>query len=139
MDELLRDLVQQRALGLCEYCHFPSEWDAAAFAFQIDHIIAQKHGGRTVAENLALACYHCNNYKGPNIAGIDPLTEQMVRLFHPRQDRWADHFQWDGPILLGLTPVGRATIEVLAINQPSYVVVRESLIEQGVFPPERSM
>lgn len=137
MDESLRNLVWQRANGLCEYCRISSEWDAAAFAFQVDHVIAQKHGGQTVADNLALACFHCNNRKGPNVAGIDPLTGQVVRLFHPRRDQWKEHFRWDGPILAGLTPIGRTTVEVLTINHPSYVAVRECLIEQAVFPPVR--
>jgi 5-methylcytosine-specific restriction endonuclease McrA len=84
--------------------------------FQIDHIIPRKHGGRTTADNLALSCFYCNSYKGPNLSGIDPMAEQIVTLFHPKRDRWEDHFQWLGPLLRGLTPVGRATITVLNIN-----------------------
>jgi hypothetical protein len=78
--------------------------------FQIDHIIAKKHGGETVSANLALSCYFCNSYKGPNIASLDPITGKLVRLFHPRKDRWAEHFVWEGPILVGLTAIARATI-----------------------------
>jgi hypothetical protein len=88
----------------------------------------------TAPENLALCCLHCNCHKGPNIAGIDPVTGELTRLFHPRRDRWRDHFEWHGPELIGRTPVGRATVSVLAINHPDYVAVRHALIAEGLFP-----
>ena len=116
----------------CEYCHFPA--DLAELSFELDHIIARKHGGPTEPDNLALACFYCNSYKGPNIAGIDPESGELVRLFHPRRDDWADHFQWEGATLAGRTPIGRATIQVLCINHPDAVSVRESLQREGVFP-----
>ena len=103
--------------------------------FQIDHIIARKHGGATVADNLALACFRCNAHKGPNVAGFDPETGELVRLFHPRKDRWEEHFRWRGPQLVSLTAIGRVTVQVLAINDPGYMAVRHALIEEGVFPP----
>jgi hypothetical protein len=102
--------------------------------FQIDHIIARKHGGPTSEDNLALACFYCNTNKGPNVAGIDPEIGELVRLFNPRKDNWAHHFSWDGPMLSGLTTIGRATIYVLRINDPEYVAVRAALIAEGVFP-----
>lgn len=83
-------------------------------------------------DNLALACLRCNSHKGPNLAGIDPDTGRMTRLFHPRQDIWDQHFRWNGPYLLGLTDVGRTTIAVL--TNPDYVALRESLIAEGLFP-----
>lgn len=129
MDEDLQQLVWQRADSHCEYCQFPARY--AYLPFQIDHIIAQKHQGETVDGNLALSCYYCNSYKGPNIAGIDPLTEQIEPLYHPRRDRWGEHFSWNGPTLIGRTPSGRATIEVLRINHPDAVAVRQLLLEQG--------
>jgi hypothetical protein len=135
MHGALFGLVWRRAKGRCEYCQMPSDWNATAFAFQIDHVVAQKHSGPTVADNLALACFHCNNRKGPNIAGIDPVSGQIVPLYHPRRQSWDDHFLWDGPILVGLTATGRATIEVLVINHPSIVAIREALMDEGVFPP----
>jgi hypothetical protein len=106
---------------------------------EIDHIIAEKHRGPTILENLALACFHCNNHKGPNIAGVDAETQTITRLFHPRQDRWSDHFSWRGAILVGTTPVGRATVEVLAINVRHRVIHRQALIDEGVFPPKGGM
>src|SRR5262245_15465507 len=92
MDSDLERLVWQRAGNRCEYCRLPAtlEW----LHFQIDHIIAQKHLGATAAENLALSCFHCNSYKGPNIAGIDPISGRVVRLFNPRRDKWSRHFAW---------------------------------------------
>jgi hypothetical protein len=103
-------------------------------SFQIDHIIAEQHGGATVLENLALACTHCNKYKRPNVAGIDPQAGEVTRLFHPRRDRWKDHFRWDGVELLGTTAIGRATVHVLNINAPLYIAIRNQLAEKGHFP-----
>jgi hypothetical protein len=130
MDEPLRSLVWDRANHACEYCRLPHRLHP--LPFQIDHVIAEKHHGPTVASNLALSCFWCNVHKGPNIAGIDPETRQIVPLFHPRNDRWNEHFRWDGPLLVGLTPSGRATIDVLDMNHPVRVALRESLIAEGV-------
>ena len=124
--------LRERAEDRCEYCHFPMS--RAELPFEVDHIIAKKHGGGSEPENLAMACFYCNSYKGPNIAGIDPETNEIVRLFHPRRDEWPHHFQWEHATLSGLTPMGRATIQVLGINHPDAVAVRESLVHEGVFP-----
>jgi len=131
MDAVLRQLVWQRAAQRCEYCQVPA--DVALLPFQIDHIIAEKHGGLTVADNLALSCERCNSHKGPNIAGH--FEGRLVPLFNPRQDRWVDHFAWAGPVLVGKTPVGRVTIDVLAINLPYRIALRAALIKEGIFPP----
>lgn len=128
----LRQLVRQRAGDCCEYCKIPQEFDEATF--QIDHIRASKHGGPTVEENLAWACFPCNNHKGPNVAGYGE-TDEIQPLFNPRQDVWDEHFQWNGPELVGKTSNGSATIRVLAINLPDRVALRRELIEEGVFPP----
>lgn len=134
MDRALEELVWKRARSRCEYCLFPAQSTEAPF--QIDHIIALKHGGATVAANLALSCYFCNSYKGPNIASLDPDSGRLVRLFHPRKDRWAAHFTWDGPLLVGETGIARATIQVLWINHPVVVETRRFLIAEGVFPAD---
>jgi hypothetical protein len=123
--------VWQRAQERCEYCQLPSGFHPAPF--QIDHITARQHGGPTVLDNLALPCIHCNRFKGPNIAGINPENGEIVRLFHPRRDIWADHFLWNGPRLEARTPFGRATIALLLINDPEVVAVRKALQEEGVF------
>jgi len=133
MDERLADEVRRRANGVCEYCRVPLE-AYPTVPFPIDHIVARQHGGRTVLGNLALSCLHCNSHKGPNIAGIDPLTKRVTRLFHPRRHRWARHFRWQGPYLIGRTAIGRTTIEVLALNDPDAVAVRGALLEGGTFP-----
>ena len=131
MDAELRHLVWQRAARRCEYCHIPA--DVALLPFQIDHIIAEKHGGSPTAENLALSCERCNSHKGPNIAGY--LEGMHIPLFNPRKDHWTDHFVWDGPVLVGKTPIGKVTITVLAINLPYRVALRAALIEEEIFPP----
>jgi hypothetical protein len=132
MVQALSAFVRQRANAVCEYCQLPQRF--SSIAFEIDHIIAHKHGGPTEEANLALSCFYCNSYKGPNIAGIDPASGRLVRLYHPRKDAWGIHFRWDGPFLLGRTAVARATIAVLEINHPDAVAVRQALIEEGSFP-----
>src|SRR5690242_10244946 len=104
MDDAVVKAVWQRAERRCEYCHLPA--DCSEPPFQIDHIIARKHHGTDDLSNLALACYYCNRYKGPNIAGIDPLSGQLTRLFHPRLGHWHVHFAWDGPTINGGTAIG---------------------------------
>jgi hypothetical protein len=130
MDASLRLLVWQRASNTCEYCRVPQQFDA--LPFQVDHIIAEKHHGPTAEDNLALSCYADNAYKGPNIAGIDPETGQLTPLFHPRQDEWNTHFEWNGPVVVGRTAIGRATIDVLKINLSERVEHRRLLIISGV-------
>ena len=125
--------VRKRARNRCEYCWLPQS--ASRLRHQIDHIIARQHGGNDAYNNLALCCARCNQRKGPNLSGQDPETGEIVCLFHPRHNRWREHFSWDGAVLVGKTPVGRATIAVLAINAPSLIEVREALIEEGRFPP----
>jgi hypothetical protein len=112
----------------------PQEFDG--FTHEIDHVIARKHRGPTVAGNLALACFPCNNHKGPNLAGIDRVTRRLTRLFHPRRHKWAHHFRWEGPLLTGKTAIGRVTVDVLVVNDPDRVRLREALIDEGVFPPD---
>ena len=122
--------IRRRAGDVCEYCRFPQSRFRARFV--IDHIIAKQHGGKSAADNLALCCPRCNRYKGPNIAGLDPLTGQLTRLFHPRQDKWPEHFSWRGVHLVGTTSVGRTTVMVLNLNHPSNLAVREQLVVEGV-------
>lgn len=132
MDHHLEAFIWQRAKSACEYCKMPQEFDG--FTHEIDHVIARKHKGLTLARNLALACFPCNNHKGPNVAGVDPITGKITKLYNPRRNKWNRHFRWDGPYLVGLTAVGRTTISVLDINDPDRVDLRQSLIDEGVFP-----
>ena len=133
MNKALQQAVRSRARGLCEYCHAQQEFYAERF--QIDHIVARQHGGETVLDNLALCCLECNARKGPNLTGIDPQSRQRADLFDPRQQDWNEHFAWHGATLIGLTPIGRATIALLAINRGPRVAVRLTLLEEGIFPP----
>ena len=133
MDAALVRYIWQRAGDCCEYCRIAQPWDDAPF--EIDHIIARKHGGLTIVSNLALSCLHDNSHKGPNVAGFDPKTRQLVPLFNPRRQKWNRHFRWRGAYLVGRTPIGRATVSVLNINDPFRLTLREGLIEEGLFPP----
>jgi 5-methylcytosine-specific restriction endonuclease McrA len=133
MDAALKRQVWQRAGHCCEYCRMPQEYDDTPF--EIDHIIARKHGGPTVAGNLALSCFFCNSFKGSNLGGLDPQTRKLTPLFNPRRHTWTRHFRWQGPYLIGRTPLGRVTVAVLNINDPFRVELREGLIEEGLFPP----
>lgn len=133
MERSLQRLVWKRAKGRCEYCRVPQASDL--LPFEIDHIIAETHGGETSPGNLCLCCFACNRHKGPNIAGIDPGTQRISPLFNPRRHRWSRHFRWDGPVLVGLTPAGRATVQVLKLNLDYRVGFRAELIAEGGFPP----
>ncbi len=112
----------------------PAECDS--LVFHVDHIIAQKHGGPSQLQNLAWACFSCNNQKLSDISGIDPAgaNNEIVRLFHPRLDVWGEHFEWNGPEVLGKTSIGRVTHYVLGINLPHRVALRRLLIDEGAFP-----
>jgi hypothetical protein len=129
MDERLRREVRERAGDRCEYCRIPQSADQ--LPFQVDHIIAEVHRGETVLANLAWSCFDCNVFKGTNLAGVDPDTGNIVRLFHPRDDRWNDHFEWQGPRLVGKSENGRATVEVLRLNLPSRNAHRRLLLMLG--------
>jgi len=129
MDQRLRTQVRERAADRCEYCCAPQSADQ--LPFQVDHIIAAVHHGPSTLDNLAWSCFDCNVFKGPNLAGVDPGTNQIVRLFHPRNDHWSRHFVWDGPELVGITAYGRATIDVLRINLPARIDYRRLLMLLG--------
>jgi hypothetical protein len=130
MDQALRSVVRSRASGVCEYCRLPQAVSPYA-RFHIEHVIARQHGGATDESNLALACGACNFQKGPNIASLDPQTGQLVPLFHPRRDRWAEHFEWQGMTIVGLTPIGRATVQLLAMNDRTRLDIRAELQSLG--------
>ncbi len=110
----LRQLVYERANGCCEYCLISE--DVSFAKHEIDHVMAEKHGGLTVQENLALSCTICNKHKGSDIASIDNETGEIVPLFNPRRDIWSEHFRLENGIFIGLTPNARATIRLLQIN-----------------------
>jgi hypothetical protein len=131
MNAKTKRAVRERAGGMCEYCRLPDR--VMPEPFSTDHIVAEQHGGATSQDNLAYACASCNRHKGPNIAGLDPASGSLVPLFNPRKAEWQDHFRFEGPILVGTSPIGRATVIVLNVNDPESVVLRELLIRLGEF------
>lgn len=127
ISEVLREQVAARAENRCEYC-LTSE-DESFARHQVDHVIAVKHGGETAPENLALCCTLCNRRKGSDLSSLDPETGQLTPLYHPRRDQWHQHFEQRGGHIAGLTASGRATVELLRLNQPDRV--KERLIRLG--------
>jgi hypothetical protein len=128
----LRQLIAERADYHCEYCRMPQA--IALHKHEPDHIIPRQHGGKTDAENLALACMRCNRYKGTNIGSFDPLTKALVTLFNPRLHRWTEHFLWDGATLQPLTPEGRVTVKLLRFNDEHRIAERQACIDAGLLP-----
>lgn len=128
--------VKRRAQGCCEYC-----WSQEAFSpdtFSVEHIIAIAKGGTNDENNLAQACQGCNNRKYVSSEALDPLTGEVVPLYHPCRDRWDEHFAWndDFSLVIGLSPSGRATVETLRLNRTSVVNLRRLLYERGLHPLE---
>lgn len=132
MDKGLEHSVRQRADARCEYCGLPE--GLAELPLILDHIIAKQHRGKSVLDNLSLSCGICNRHKGPNIAGLDPTTEALTSLFHPRNDRWSDHFAWNGARIVPRTDIGRTTEYVLGMNTPQQIERRQSLMDEGAWP-----
>ena len=130
----LRDLVRQRAMDRCEYCLLLQE--DSHLTHHIEHIVARQHGGSDDSDNLALAWHSCNLRKGPNLTGIDPQTNELVALFHPRRDRWQEHFRMNGASIEGITSSGRATVQVLAMNSTRRLDLRREIIG-GTLKPIR--
>jgi hypothetical protein len=121
----LRRTVAERTGNCCAYCLQPE-----IFAFcphEIDHIIAEKHGGETLEGNLTLACKLCNTFKGSDVASVDPETGEIVRLYQPGRDRWSDHFRLDGAEMVPLTAIARTTVWLLDVNR------RERLEERSLW------
>ena len=129
----MRQQVMERAGYCCEYClvHQADTPDT----HEMDHLVARKHGGQSVAENLALACLRCNRHKGADLTAIDPETQIIVPLFNPRVQFWPDHFALAGARIMGLTPTGRATVTLLKFNVAVRVDSRRLLQEKDHYPP----
>lgn len=128
----LRGEVRERAGERCEYCFIAES--QTFFPHELDHLIAQKHGGSSTSANLGLACFDCNRFKGSNIASIDEVTGELVPLFNPRTQRWHEHFTLQGGQIVPLTAVGRVTEKLLRLNLPMRVEVRYRLVALGRYP-----
>lgn len=136
MDWRTRDLVRARAARRCEYCRLAQDLVPLA-AFHVEHIVPRQHGGGDEPENLALACFHCNLHKGPNLAGIDPETGHVAILFNPRCQVWSEHFYVRGAVIVGSTHTGRATVHLFDMNAPARLELRTELgiRRSGGWPP----
>jgi hypothetical protein len=133
-----REAVRSRAHGICEYCH--SQERFATQSFSVEHGFPRQAGGGEDPDNLALACQGCNNHKYTRTGAIDPVSGELVPLFHPRLNRWNEHFIWshDFTRIVGLTPEGRATVEALRLNRPGLVNLQRALFGCGEHPPRDS-
>lgn len=131
----LRRIIAIHFQQCCCYCQ--SQQVVSGMSFTIDHIIPEALGGATNLENLCFACWDCNLIKQKRIAGIDPDTGEMAAFYHPNQQRWSDHFAWQerGRILIGLTTIGRATVDGVRLNRFILMQARERWIKAGWHPP----
>ena len=132
MDATIKRSVRDRARHRCEYCRLPQAAQPYV-TFHIEHVLPRKHGGSDDPSNLALACERCNAFKGTDLSGIDPDTGQVERLFDPRTQFWADHFELRGALILGRTSTGRATVAVLGMNEDRRVLLRAEILTLGEF------
>jgi len=118
----LRRQVRERARERCEYCKLAEI--QAFFPHEPDHIISQKHGGPTVLENLALACFDCNRFKGSDITSVDPVSGTVMPIFNPRSQEWTEHFLFDEGRIVPLTSIGRVTERLLRFNIAHRIAIR---------------
>lgn len=131
----LRREITSRANGCCEYCLIDTQHRAIDYV--VDHIIAEKHGGPTQSDNLALSCYWCNSYKGSDISSVDWDNDGIiVPLYHPVRQKWSEHFQLDNAQIIPLTRTGRVTVFLLRLNAAERIAERQLLLELGMYPCE---
>jgi len=125
VNESTKLLVRERAGYRCEYCQLRQD-DSPLAILHVEHVVPRKHGGTDVPENLSLACIDCNLHKGSNLTGIDPATGEITVLFHPRQNSWNEHFEWQGIRIIGKTPIGRTSVRVFDMNSDEQLGLRSS-------------
>jgi hypothetical protein len=114
---------------MCEYCLLPA--NLAFFPHEVDHVIAEKHGGVTDADNLAFTCWRCNRHKGSDLGSFDPETGAFSFLFNPRTQQWSEHFKFEELTLVGLTPEGRTTVRLLQLNSDERLAERQRLRDRS--------
>lgn len=114
VSDALRHLVIERATQACEYCLLPNV--LSFYPHEVDHVIALKHRGQTIAENLAYACWRCNRFKGSDLGSFDPETGDFCFLFNPREQLWSEHFTLSAGQVVGRSPEGRTTALLLKLN-----------------------
>lgn len=130
--DVLRRLVRQRVADTCEYCLMHQTF--SMYSHEIDHAVAIKHGGKTVQENLVLACLPCNRHKGTDLTSIDALSGEITPLFNPRLQFWGEHFESQNGYIAGLTNVGRTTVFLLQFNESSRLQLRRELASKNLYP-----
>ena len=131
-----RNQIARRARGCCEYCLSQEAFSPQTFS--IEHIAPRTAGGSDEPDNLALSCQGCNAHKHVKTHAPDPFDLSPAPLYHPRHDRWDDHFTWSADFteIVGLTPSGRATVEALRLNRPNLKTLRAALFRLGEHPPK---
>jgi len=122
ISQQLRREIRARAGARCEYCLMVEALLLAGC--EVDHNISRKHGGTTEFSNLALSCARCNRAKGTDVGSVRPGSGEFIRLYNPRRDRWDEHFRIDGARIIGLTPIGQATVGLLQFNQDERLLER---------------
>ena len=128
----VRRQVAARTGFLCEYCLIAEE--DSFFGCEVEHIISLKHGGASEPDNLAYACVFCNRQKGSDVGSVSPQTGEFSRFYHPRTDRWADHFRLDGDSITPLTVIGEVTARILQFNVGERLLERRLLRAAGRYP-----
>jgi hypothetical protein len=134
--EVTRNLVRQRGMNCCEYCKSQDRFSPVYFT--IDHIIPLTSGGTHELDNLAYACMLCNRLKWGKTSAVDLVTNADATLFHPRLNSWTEHFQWSEDYLeiIGISPIGRATVTALQLNREKLIRYRKEMTEIGAHPPK---
>jgi hypothetical protein len=102
--QALRRAVIARAHGRCEYCQTAQ---AIVVEMEVDHVIPESADGATNLDTLCLTCVSCNGFKLAFQTGTDPETREEAPLFHPRNQRWDDHFAWSENRLYWTSDCGR--------------------------------
>jgi hypothetical protein len=131
----LQRQIRARFSDCCAYCLTAESLTATTFEFE--HIIPRSAGGESILENLCLSCPNCNRYKTNRQNIIDPVTGEIIRLFHPQLQVWKEHFNWneDASEIVGITDIGRVTIAALKMNRPQLVRVRKLWVKLAEHPP----
>lgn len=135
VSQAVRRKIAELAQHRCGYCLTSQKISGAQM--HIDHIVPQSRGGTSDEQNLWLACAWCNSYKSDKIYATDPITQQLVSLFNPRTQPWSDHFTWseENIHIIGLTPIGRATVVALNLNNEYILPARRHWVLAGWHPP----
>lgn len=133
--QILFERVAHQARHRCGYCL--TRESVVGAAMEIEHIMPQSLGGGTEEPNLWLACPSCNGRKADRISARDPTSGRIVRLFNPRRQIWANHFEWstNGEQINGTTASGRATVLALQLNRPTLIIARRAWVAVGWHPP----